>query len=559
MAWHPAAFHGLDVAAVAQVWLEAHPDAAAPSARAGGWETAAWMRAVPFLVALHDAGKFSRAFQAKAPDHWPAVLGAPDAADPGHDTTGFALLADPDTASAALDRVFGTWKPWQRDPLLRAVTSHHGRPPAAGAPVGHGRRGAGDRRRGRTGRHTERAPGRHLSEPVREVQQSGGVGRVGHGSACGLPSNLATNVRGTRPGRRQFRLREVAARRFDVLGVHVGDLRVAGLDHHEPPCAAMDGVLPDEGPVIPLRRPRSGREHEAGVPLRREAAAHRFDVIRDELRLDQRARGLAGPGGRGGAVDQEPAGFLRPARGRVVRPRGDGDSEGCCEHQDECPHRLGPARECRRRNAAPVRTATRRKARHAWPPSAHRSSVTSSHPGQQVHHRRQHGQRRRGQEEHAHPETEEAPVRLRDRRRGQGDRQQRHQRFRFRRGHADAPPSPDRHDPGLHVQERDEHGQYRQDQEGHARSGGDGAFARLHHHPQDEKRRGHQHQPFRRGHAEASPILRQNGRRSCHLGTSDACALAHALHKAKGSVAPQPPWCGKGKPPRSIPARRQAA
>jgi CRISPR-associated endonuclease/helicase Cas3 len=68
-AWHPAAFHGLDVAAVAQAWLEAHPGAATPSARAGGWDTAAWERAVPFLVALHDAGKFSRAFQAKARDH----------------------------------------------------------------------------------------------------------------------------------------------------------------------------------------------------------------------------------------------------------------------------------------------------------------------------------------------------------------------------------------------------------------------------------------------------------------------------------------------------------
>jgi CRISPR-associated endonuclease/helicase Cas3 len=136
--WHPAAFHGLDVAAVAQVWLEAHPDAGAPSARAGGWDTTAWRRAVPFLVALHDAGKFSRAFQAKAPDHWPAALGDADAAaDPGHDTTGFALLADPDTAPAALDRVCGSWEPWRRDPLLRAVAGHHGRPPAEDATI-HG-------------------------------------------------------------------------------------------------------------------------------------------------------------------------------------------------------------------------------------------------------------------------------------------------------------------------------------------------------------------------------------------------------------------------------------
>jgi CRISPR-associated endonuclease/helicase Cas3 len=59
--WHPAAFHMLDVAAVAETWL-ADTRLVIP----GLGE--AWRESVPALVglvALHDVGKFSRSFQAK--------------------------------------------------------------------------------------------------------------------------------------------------------------------------------------------------------------------------------------------------------------------------------------------------------------------------------------------------------------------------------------------------------------------------------------------------------------------------------------------------------------
>jgi len=129
--WHPAAFHALDVAAVAKVWLADEPRRLRPVTSETGWASEAWAAMTVFLLALHDIGKFSRPFQAKAPEHWPAVLGSrADLADPGHDTLGHALLADPDWPWAVLERLFPDWTPETLHPLLRAVTGHHGRPPA---------------------------------------------------------------------------------------------------------------------------------------------------------------------------------------------------------------------------------------------------------------------------------------------------------------------------------------------------------------------------------------------------------------------------------------------
>jgi hypothetical protein len=47
-------------------------------------------RLLAFLVALHDIGKFSRPFQAKAPEYWPTALGfyRPAPAGPAHDAVG---------------------------------------------------------------------------------------------------------------------------------------------------------------------------------------------------------------------------------------------------------------------------------------------------------------------------------------------------------------------------------------------------------------------------------------------------------------------------------------
>lgn len=122
--FHPIAAHSLDVAAVA-----ARLDTGRPIGLPASTLT--------FLVALHDIGKFSKAFQAKAPHAWPgAVLGAIEGIpyDPGHDTTGFALLVE-GAIGDAIAPVFDGWYHGEIAPILRAITGHHGRPPREGAPA----------------------------------------------------------------------------------------------------------------------------------------------------------------------------------------------------------------------------------------------------------------------------------------------------------------------------------------------------------------------------------------------------------------------------------------
>ena len=89
-----------------------------------------------FLVALHDIGKFSRTFQALAPEHWPRdVLGpAPGGPLPGlrHDAVGYHLLQE---AGDGLDSVLPLRQPsirgWTSSDLallFQALAGHHGRP-----------------------------------------------------------------------------------------------------------------------------------------------------------------------------------------------------------------------------------------------------------------------------------------------------------------------------------------------------------------------------------------------------------------------------------------------
>lgn len=123
---HPLAAHSLDVAAVATL-LPSEVGIGMPAP------------AIAYLVALHDIGKFSRNFQGIAPEHWPvAALGALPAggvpAGPRHDATGLHLLKElPHLLEPILpSRIDGrdAWDPALRAPLLRAITGHHGRPPA---------------------------------------------------------------------------------------------------------------------------------------------------------------------------------------------------------------------------------------------------------------------------------------------------------------------------------------------------------------------------------------------------------------------------------------------
>jgi len=122
---HPLVAHALDVAAVALLLPKV--------------DLAIDGRLLGLLVSLHDIGKFSRPFQAQAPQHWPtAILGPLDGADrpppgPKHDALALHLLQH--VAGDLLDPVLpsqhGGQRGWTRGtcvPLFRAIAGHHGRP-----------------------------------------------------------------------------------------------------------------------------------------------------------------------------------------------------------------------------------------------------------------------------------------------------------------------------------------------------------------------------------------------------------------------------------------------
>src|SRR5262245_29528843 len=114
---HPAAYHGLDVAACAQVLLERLPHLRGRLELLLGCSSAPNL--IVALIALHDIGKWSRQFQARVLSLWPAELGdissAPTA--PRHDEAGLALWR----ASLNLLTVGGL----DLLPLARAVYGHH--------------------------------------------------------------------------------------------------------------------------------------------------------------------------------------------------------------------------------------------------------------------------------------------------------------------------------------------------------------------------------------------------------------------------------------------------
>lgn len=124
---HPLVAHSLDVAAVAVLMPQRHPSDIDP-------------RILGFLVSLHDVGKFSRPFQAKAHAHWPvSVLGSYPLNDipppgPSHDTVGASVLSHAladrfaTILPAGAGRLVG-WKSSDKLHLWRALAGHHGRPP----------------------------------------------------------------------------------------------------------------------------------------------------------------------------------------------------------------------------------------------------------------------------------------------------------------------------------------------------------------------------------------------------------------------------------------------
>ena len=69
--WHSVAYHSLDVAAVANVILRANERKLGAIARLLGTTPDNARATIVALIALHDIGKFSAAFQAKREANWP--------------------------------------------------------------------------------------------------------------------------------------------------------------------------------------------------------------------------------------------------------------------------------------------------------------------------------------------------------------------------------------------------------------------------------------------------------------------------------------------------------
>jgi CRISPR-associated endonuclease/helicase Cas3 len=132
-AWHPAAYHSLDVAAVAEALLKHNPQRLASMAALLGTGPENTRRFLVCLVALHDVGKFSRHFQAKCPALWNETAGPqlgewqPPPVVSRHDEDGYAVREQ-----LGLRRLFNPategWSATTFNTLWAAVAGHHGQP-----------------------------------------------------------------------------------------------------------------------------------------------------------------------------------------------------------------------------------------------------------------------------------------------------------------------------------------------------------------------------------------------------------------------------------------------
>lgn len=128
--FHLLPFHSLDVAACGECLLKLPQFGLQRLAQDLGWPLSTVERLFVFFLALHDLGKFARAFQGLAPDLSPELVRA----DPGkrytkrHDTLGWLLWIDhlapefPDPRLPCPDNEF--WAIW-----MRSSVGHHGKPP----------------------------------------------------------------------------------------------------------------------------------------------------------------------------------------------------------------------------------------------------------------------------------------------------------------------------------------------------------------------------------------------------------------------------------------------
>jgi CRISPR-associated endonuclease/helicase Cas3 len=136
--YHPLGYHLLDVAAAADRLIARDEVRFARLAGKLGAGAEVLRRLTLFLIALHDIGKASRAFQAKAESFWCAdLLGpfAPPVPEPHGKITGWYLGGARGDAplSARLEALLAEWESEHRAWLIEAIAGHHGRPVAGSA------------------------------------------------------------------------------------------------------------------------------------------------------------------------------------------------------------------------------------------------------------------------------------------------------------------------------------------------------------------------------------------------------------------------------------------
>jgi len=129
--WHPLVYHSLDVAAVGEALARQHASPLASLAGRLDSNPEPASKLFVFLLALHDIGKLSRPFQAKAPDvWWPTTLlgarGGPVPRDPGHPATGAWLLRH--GLAGQLAELLPQWSSSEINQLLAPFVGHHGKP-----------------------------------------------------------------------------------------------------------------------------------------------------------------------------------------------------------------------------------------------------------------------------------------------------------------------------------------------------------------------------------------------------------------------------------------------
>ncbi|AMC33238.1 CRISPR-associated helicase/endonuclease Cas3 [Janthinobacterium sp. B9-8] len=136
-AWHLLPYHALDVAALMDCLLAQRKTWLNNLASKLGWSVGQLHDALVFFAALHDLGKFARAFQCLFDHHSPDLVPIVQSKryDHRHDTLGLLLwldvLRDRVPESVLQDAASDSW-----DIFFKIVCGHHGHPPVDDLPFG---------------------------------------------------------------------------------------------------------------------------------------------------------------------------------------------------------------------------------------------------------------------------------------------------------------------------------------------------------------------------------------------------------------------------------------